>query len=274
MTRALDPYGAIDRQRQPHGYVEHLEARGRTPAQRRLRRRFLRFARIGRGQRVLEIGSGTGIITRDAAALLGPHGVIIGVDPSRVMTQAARRLARAGGFGSRLVHAVGDGARLRFATDSFDRVFAVTVLLHVANSSAILREMVRVARPGGLIAAQDQDFGSLTLDHPDRALTKRIMDGVVGRMYPDPLSGRTIFGRLVRLGLTRVRLYVDVFQDTKLEPYTHAMLRRRAENAIRLGLASPRAAAGWIGDVERLAARGQFAFTLNYYAGRGMKPRE
>jgi hypothetical protein len=98
------------------------------------------------------------------------------------------------------------------------------------------------------------------------------MDGVVGRMYPDPLSGRTIFGRLVRLGLTRVRLYVDVFQDTKLEPYTHAMLRRRAENAIRLGLASPRAAAGWIGDVERLAACGQFAFTLNYYAGRGMKP--
>jgi SAM-dependent methyltransferase len=272
VTRSLDPYGAIDRQRQPHGYVEHLEARGRTPAQRRLRRRFLRFAQIGRGQRVLEIGSGTGIITRDAAALLGPRGVIIGVDPSRVMTQAARRLARAGGFGSRLVHAVGDGARLRFASNRFDRVFAVTVLLHVANSAAILREMVRVARPGGLIAVQDQDFGSLTLDHPDRALTERIMDGVVGRMYPDPLSGRTIFGRLVRLGLRRVRLAVEVFQDTKLEPYTHAMLRRRAENAIRLGLASPRAAAKWIADIERLAASGQFAFTLNYYAGRGMKP--
>jgi hypothetical protein len=112
----------------------------------------------------------------------------------------------------------------------------------------------------------------LTLDHPDRALTARIMDGVVGRMYPDPFSGRTIFGRLVRLGLRQVRLAVEVFQDTKLEPYTHAMLRRRAENAIRLGLASPRAAARWIADIERLAARGQFAFTLNYYAARGVKP--
>jgi hypothetical protein len=99
--------------------------------------------------------------------------------------------------------------------------------------------MVRVARPGGLITVQDQDFGSLTLDHPDRALTTRIMDGVVGRMYPDPFSGRTIFGRLVRLGLRQVRLAVEVFQDTKLEPYTHAMLRRRAENAIRLDLAVP-----------------------------------
>lgn len=167
---------------------------------------------------------------------------------------------------------MGDGARLRFAANRFDRVFAVTVLLHVANSAAILREMVRVARPGGLIAVQDQDFGSLTLDHPDRALTARIMDGVVGRMYPDPFSGRTIFGRLVRLGLRQVRLAVEVFQDTKLEPYTHAMLRRRAENAIRLDLASPRAAARWIADIERLASSGQFAFTLNYYAARGVKP--
>jgi hypothetical protein len=63
-----------------------------------------------------------------------------------------------------------------------------------------------------------------------------------------------------------------VFQDTKLEPYTHAMLRRRAENAVRLGLASRRAAANWISDIERLAAGGQFAFTLNYYAARGAKP--
>ena len=271
MKRPLDPYRAIDRQRRPHSYVDHLEVRGRTPAQTRLRRRFLRFARIGPGQRVLEVGSGTGIITRDVAALLGPRGQVIGVDPSRVMTGAARRLARAAGIGPRLVHAFGDGARLRFAANRFDRVFAVTVLLHVVNSAAILREMLRVARPGGIVAVQDQDFGSLTLDHPDRALTARIMDGVVRRMYPDPFSGRTLFGRLVRLGLRRVRLAVYVFQDTTLEPYTHAMLRRRAENGVRLGLVSGRAAARWIAEIERLAAIGQFAFTLNYHAARGIK---
>jgi len=272
VKRSLDPYGAIDRQRQPHGYVEHLEARGRTPSQTRLRRRFLRFARLRSGQRVLEVGSGTGIVSRDAAAQVGPRGQVIGVDPSRVMTLAARRLARSGGFGSRVVHTVGDGAGLRFAANAFDRVFAVTVLLHVANSAAILSEMVRVARSGGIVAVQDQDFGSLTLDHPDRRLTARIMDGVVARMYPDPFSGRALFGRLVRLGLRRVRLSVDVFQDTTLEPYTHAMLRRRAENAVRLGLASSAAAGRWLTDVERLAASGQFAFTLNYYAARGVKP--
>jgi SAM-dependent methyltransferase len=272
VRQTLDPYGAIDRQRQPLGYVEHLESRGRTPAQTRLRRRFLRFARIEPGQRVLEIGSGTGIVARDAALLVGSRGRVIGVDPSRVMTRAARRLARAHGYGANLTYAVGDGARLRYAADRFDRVFAVTVLLHVSDSAAILREMVRVARPGGIVAIQDQDFGALTLDHPDRALTARIMGGVVARMYPDPFSGRTIFGRLVRLGLLRVRLSVEVFQDTKLEPYTHAMLSRRAANAVRLGIAGPGPAARWLAGIERLAAVGQFAFTLNYYAARGVKP--
>jgi len=271
MTGKLDPYRAIDRQPQPRAYVEHMEKRGRTPAQVGLRRRFLRFAKIGRGQRVLEVGSGTGVIARDAAALCGPRGRVIGVDPSRVMSEAARRIARRHGLGSRLVHQVGDGARLRFAAGRFDRVFAVTVLLHVQDSEAILREMLRVARPGGILAVQDQDFGSLTLDHPDRALTARIMDGVVARMYPDPWSGRTLFGRLARLGLGRVRLFVDVFQDTALEPYTHAMLTRRAQNAVRLGLASAGAAARWMAAIERLAASGQFAFTLNYFAARGVK---
>src|SRR5215831_6705436 len=141
-----------------------------------------------------------------------------------------------------------------------------------AESEAILREMVHVTRAGGMVAVQDQDFGTLALDHPDRDLTQRIMDGGVSRMYPDPFSGRTLYGRLARLGLRDVRLAVEVFQDTKLEPYTHAMLSRRAENAVKLGIAAPRAAARWLAAVERLAAIGQFAFTLNYYAARGMKP--
>ena len=239
------------------------------PAQTHLRRRFLRFARIHGGRRVLEIGAGTGIVTRDAARLVGPRGQVVGVDPSLVMTRAARRLARRAGFGPSLVHAVGHGARLRFPPDC---VFAITVLLHVQNSEAILREMVRVTRAGGMVAVQDQDFGALALDHPDRGLTQRIMDGVLSRMYPDPFSGPTLYGRLVRLGLRDVRLAVEIFQDMKLESYTHAMLSRRAENAVKLGIAAPRAAARWLGAIERLAAIGQFAFTLNYYAARGVKP--
>jgi hypothetical protein len=50
------------------------------------------------------------------------------------------------------------------------------------------------------------------------------------------------------------------------------MLARRAENAIRLRLASARAAARWMASVERLAGCGQFAFTRNYFAARWVRP--
>lgn len=266
-----DPYRAIDRQPDPEHYVTFLEARGRTPSQVRLRRRFLRFCGIRPGWRVLEVGAGTGVLARDAAGLVGRGGGVVGVDPSRICVAAARRLAREQGLDGRIDFRVGDGARLRFPANHFDCALAVTVLLHVPNATAIVGELARVTKPGGVVGVQDQDLGALVLDHPDRALTRRILEGVAARTIVDPWSGRTLAGRLVEAGLTRVRLTTDVFQDTTLTPFSRSMLERRAENAVRFGLASQKAASRWIETLERLAAQGRFVLTLNFYGAAGVK---
>jgi SAM-dependent methyltransferase len=203
---------------------------------------------------------------------VGARGRVTGIDPSRVMVSAARRLARAQGLGRRITYRVGDGARLPFRANRFDCAVAVTVLLHVPNGVEILGEMVRVARPGGIVGAQDQDMGTLVVDHPDRALTRRILDGVHARRYADPWSGRALAGHLVRLGLRRVRLLTAVYQDTGLEPFTHSLLKGRARSAVEFGLVSAAAASGWVQTLERLAASGQFTFTLNFYGAAGVKP--
>jgi hypothetical protein len=146
------------------------------------------------------------------------------------------------------------------------------VLLHVPDAAALVGELTRVTRPGGVVGVQDQDFGTLVLDHPDRALSRRILDGVAAATYADPWSGRTLPRRLAEAGLTRIRLRTDVYQDTRLEPFTRAMLERRAEQAARLGIVSARAAARWFAAIERQAARGQFVLTLNFYGATGVKP--
>jgi len=267
-----DPYRTIDRQPDPHHFVKLLETRGRTASHARLRRRFLRFCGIRPGWRVLEVGCGSGPLTRDVASLVGPRGHVTGLDPSRTFIAAARRLGREHGLDGRVDFRVGNGGAMRIADARFDCTLAVTVLLHVANSSAILREMVRVTRPGGVVGVQDQDFGTVVLHHPDRALTRRIFDGVAARMFADPWSGRTLLDRLVELGLTRVRMRTDVYQDTKLVPFTHSLLKGRADNAVRFGLVSRRAADAWLAGSERLAAAGRFVFTLNFYGAVGVKP--
>jgi ubiquinone/menaquinone biosynthesis C-methylase UbiE len=269
-----DPYRAPDRQLDPLKMVEGLEDRGRTPTQVRLRRRFLAFAGIRPGWKVLEVGSGSGVVCRDMAALVGETGRVTGVDPSRVFVREARRLARKSGLGSRVSFQVGDGRQLRFRDGTFDATLAVTVLLHVPDSDRLLREMIRVTVPGGIVAVQDQDFGTLALDHPDPALTRRILEGVARKIYADPWSGRTLRRKLSSLGLDSVRLLTDVYQDAAFEPWTGTFLLRRAENAVKWKIVSERQAERWLAGIEARAYAKTFLMTLNFYGVVGVKPLE
>lgn len=267
-----DPYRAVDRQPDALGMAERLEARGRTPAQAGLRRRFLAFVGIKPGWKVLEVGSGTGVVCRDLVRRVGAAGGVVGVDPSRVFVREARRLARQEGVDSRVRFEVGHGERLRFRDGAFDAALAVTVLLHVPDADRVVAEMARVTRPGGRIGIQDQDFGTLALDHPDPPLTQRILEGVAARVYADPWSGRTLCRKLRALGLVSVRLHTDVYQDTTFEPWTRSFLQRRAESAVKFGLVSARQAERWLAGAEARGDAGAFVMTLNFYSAAGLRP--
>lgn len=101
---------------------------------------------IQRGDRVLEVGVGTGI-----NALLYPTDCdVTGIDLSASMLDKARdRVARKGLTNVRLLEM--DAANLKFADDSFDIVYAPYVISVVPDPVAVVREMRRVCRPGGRI---------------------------------------------------------------------------------------------------------------------------
>jgi SAM-dependent methyltransferase len=267
---AVDPYRAVDRQPDPRRFARLLEARGRQPHQAQLRRGFLSLAGVRLGVRVLDVGCGTGVVTRDVAARVGARGRAVGVDPSRALLEVARRrsAARAPGAGPMFHH--GDGLALPFASASFDVTLAVTVLLHVPGSDRVLAEMRRVTRPGGRVAVLDQDFGTLALDVPDRALTRRIVDGHAERFYAEPWSGRTLARRLRLAGLTRVRSRVFVVVDRVYDEYVRSMLGRRVDLAVEWRLVTAAEGRRWLESLESAAARGDFFMSLNYYGAVGV----
>ncbi len=267
-----DVYRDVDAQPDPAQLASSLEARGRTPAHARLVRRFVAFAGVRSGHAVLEVGCGTGAVLRALAVRVGPRGRVVGVDPSRSLLRAAAGLLRGHPHRRRMTLRLADGARLPFAADRFDATLAVTVLLHVADSLAVVKEMLRVTRPGGRVAVQDQDFGAVVVTHPDRALTERILTGVAAKMYEEPWSGRRLPGLLRSAGLASVRLRTDVYQDTTLEPWTKGFLERRAENAVRFGLVADATAQGWLDEITALVAAGSFVLTINFYGVVGIKP--
>jgi SAM-dependent methyltransferase len=107
---------------------------------------FVALAGVQEGQRALDVGCGTGALTRELVARLGPDAVWA-VDPSGSFVEAVR--ARLPDVDVR--QAVAE--QLPFPDDRFDCVLAQLVVHFMTDPVAGLSEMVRVTRPAGLVAA-------------------------------------------------------------------------------------------------------------------------
>lgn len=111
------------------------------------------------GMAVLDVGCGPGSITRGLAQQLAP-GAVVGLDPSAAALAEAQHDASARGLDN-LSYVQGSVYELPFADASFDVVYAHQVLQHLREPGAAVLEMLRVLRPGGLVAARDVDWGTV-----------------------------------------------------------------------------------------------------------------
>ncbi|MDQ1725258.1 MAG: hypothetical protein QOG52_2286 [Frankiaceae bacterium] len=112
------------------------------------------------GATLLDVGCGPGTITADIARLVAPARVTA-IEISEEALDLGRDEAARQGV-TTIDFAVGDVHDLQFADDTFVVVHAHQVLQHVPDPGQALREMRRVCRPGGIVAARDSDYATFT----------------------------------------------------------------------------------------------------------------
>ena len=136
------------------------------------------------GQRVLEVGPGTGYYALDVARRLEPGGTLDVLDVQQEMLDHTMR--RAGALGiANVAPARGDARALPYADGSFDAAYLAVVLGEVPDQEAALREVQRVLKPGGRLVV-----GEIFLDPhavPFRSLLERA--GVAGLGFERRIGG-------------------------------------------------------------------------------------
>lgn len=110
--------------------------------------RFIDFAGVQDGDRVLDVGSGTGPLARSLAASRSCSEVI-GIDPSAPYIEFARTRTN----DSRVRFEVGDAMKLPYPNNYFDKSLTQLVLNQIPDAGRAVAEMCRVTKPGGTVAA-------------------------------------------------------------------------------------------------------------------------
>lgn len=136
-----------------------------------LTKRTAEVVHLGPGTRMLDVSSGRGTQALFYAREYGAE--VTGIDIAPEMVEAATSLAREAGLEDRVAFQLGDSQRLPFEDASFDVVVNECAVGIPEDSQAVLREMVRVVKPGGRIAIHESTWCKSLEDSEKAEISER-----------------------------------------------------------------------------------------------------
>jgi ubiquinone/menaquinone biosynthesis C-methylase UbiE len=158
------------------------------------------------GMAAIDLGCGVMGVLHLLAERVGSRGRVVGLDREPRILEAGRGLAEQRGLDVEFVEA--DATASGLPEGAYDLVHARTLLLNVSNPEEILAEMIRIARPGGVVAIQEPDASAWACDppHPAFDILRTEIINAYGRTGKNFNIGRTV-GRMLRdMGLERIRV--------------------------------------------------------------------
>jgi len=229
--------------------------------------------RLQPGAVALDVGCGTGIFLSALARAVGDTGQIVGLDHGAGFLTDARARADGEGFSPIVSLTLADAHRLPFPNDHFDAAHTERVLMHLEDPDQVLRELIRVVRPGGWVVCVEPDLRGMRVDHPDSYRVSKIMSGFCASIrYPE--MGLELNRRMALVGLEprTIDVLTEVshdYDEAAAEYFTTAA-RVAADN----GWITPADAEGTLVELQQAADDGIFTSYASMFVVAGQVPKD
>lgn len=193
----------------PDGYVHAREAneyqrlREQAALWRRASEEVLDRVGLKPGMSCLDVGSGPGAVMQLMADRVGPEGRVTGIEIDGALgRQAIADLRVQGGAQYALIEA--DVRSIEMPPGApFDLTYCRLFLMHMPDPVAVLEQMLHWTKPGGVVAAQEFDFGSIAVEPlcPPMAEFNRLFEGVFRGQGRNLRAGRQLPAQFEAAGL-------------------------------------------------------------------------
>ncbi len=262
-TAFADAWIRVDQTEDPRFFVNLLDAtRARLLERaRKSPEQFFAPLALASGQRILDVGCGTGDFLRLMAPIVSP-GEAVGVDLSETMV--AEATLRSAGKLENLSFQVASALQLPFQAEAFDRVLATQVLLHIPEPWKALAEMKRVLTRSGMLCIAEIDWGTLVVQSSDQQLGRRFSE-LACKELRNGLIIRELPGRLRELGFKRIAVVPETEVSQDLDAFYTWFVEPSLKHFKQIGAFSEAEADTFLTDLRERARRGYYFSSRTYY---------
>ena len=215
-----------------------------------------------KGERIVDIGCGTGILLGEIAGAVGADGMVTGIEPSGDMRDGA--LSACVDLGNVAIME-GTAEALPLADGSQDGIVSVQVFEYLEDLSTALAECRRVLAPNGRLVVGDMHFGTLAWHSDDPQRMQRVISAWDGH-FKDRAVPATILGLLDAAGFRHRQSIPVTFVDTEQRKDGLAMMMQRLMTsfAVTSGAMEDDEAQAWSDELDALAREGRYFFSCTH----------
>lgn len=245
-----------------------LEKRGADAQQHAMRRAFLHEIPFPQEAQVLDVGCGTGVLTRMLARWPNVASVV-GVDPAPALLGKARGAAA---DMPNVRFEEGDGRSLPFEGAMFDIVTSDSMLSHVPGPEQAIGEAFRVLRAGGCLAVFDGDYATTTVALADHDPLQVCVDAMMANSVTDRRIMRRLTNVVAACGFGVVSFRSFGFAETGNDGYMLTVVDRGADILFSQGHIGQETAAALKEEARRRLRAGRFFGHIAYAGLIARKP--